>query len=74
MMADAMDMLTPLICDFLEWLDREPRSHADVMDVWRTSCPRLPVWEEATDNGYVARRGQQVELTDRGRTFLAQRS
>jgi hypothetical protein len=74
MMAHAMDTLTPLICDFLEWLDREPRSHADVMDVWRTSCPRLPVWEEATDNGYVARRGQQVELTDRGRIFLAHRS
>jgi hypothetical protein len=67
------DTLTPLICDFLEWLDREPRSHADVMEVWRTSCPRLPVWEEATDSGYVARRGQQVELTDRGRDFLAKR-
>ena len=67
------DMLTPLICDFLEWVGREPRTHADVMEVWRTSCPRLPVWEEATDNGYVARRGVQVELTDRGRIFLANR-
>jgi hypothetical protein len=67
------DTLEPLICDFLEWLGREPRSHADVMDVWRTSCPRLPVWEEATDNGYVARRGLQVELTPRGRQFLARR-
>ena len=67
------DTLTPLICDFLEWLGREPRTHADVMEVWRTSCPRLPVWEEATDNGYVARRGALVELTDRGRTFLAHR-
>ena len=67
------DTLTPLICDFLEWVDRAPRSHADVMDVWRTSCPRLPVWEEATDNGYVARRGARVELTERGRAFLESR-
>jgi hypothetical protein len=68
------DILTPLVRDFLEWLDREPRSHADVMEVWRTSCPRLPVWEEATDGGYVARRGTQVELTERGRQFLTHRS
>lgn len=65
------DTLTPLIRDLLEWLDREPRTHAQVMDGWKTSCPRLPVWEEATDNGYVARRGALVEVTDRGRAFLA---
>jgi hypothetical protein len=64
------DTLTPLICDLLEWLDREPRTHAEVMDSWRTSCPRLPVWEEATDRGLVARRGRGVEVTARGRAFL----
>ena len=69
-----MDTLTPLIRDLLEWLDKEPRTHAEVMDGWRTSCPRLPVWEEATDNGYVARKGPLVEVTDRGRAFLAERS
>jgi hypothetical protein len=68
-----MDTLTPLIRDLLEWLDKEPRTHADVMDGWRTSCPRLPVWEEATDNGYVVRKGSLVEVTDRGRAFLAER-
>jgi len=67
-----MDTLTPLICDLLEWLAREPRTHAEVMDGWRTSCPRLPVWEEATDRGYVARRGRLVELTVQGRSFLAE--
>jgi hypothetical protein len=73
MIVGVMDTLTPLICDFLEWLDREPRTHADVMDVWRTSCPRLPVWEEATDNGYVVRRGPRIEVTERGRAFLEHR-
>jgi hypothetical protein len=67
------DTLTPLICDLLEWLDREPRTHAEVIDSWRTSCPRLPVWEEATDKGLVARRGRMVEVTESGRAFLASR-
>ncbi len=65
--------LTPLICDLLEWLERAPRNHAEVIEGWRTSCPRLPVWEEATDRGYVARKGRMVEITDRGRAFLADR-
>lgn len=67
------DTITPLICDFLEWLDREPRTLADVLDAWRTSCPRLPVWEEATDKGYAIRRGRHVEVTEHGRAFLAGR-
>ena len=67
------ETLTPLICDLLEWLAREPRTHAEVMDGWRTSCPRLPVWEEATDNGLVERRGAFVDVTERGRAFLARR-
>jgi hypothetical protein len=65
------DTITPLVCDLLEWLDRKPRSHAEVMEGWRTSCPRLPVWEEATDRGFVARRGAMVDITAEGRSFLA---
>jgi hypothetical protein len=65
------DTLTPLICDLLEWLEREPRTHAEVIDGWRTSCPRLPVWEEATGRGLVSRKGPLVEVTFRGRSFLA---
>ncbi len=68
------ETLTPLVLDFLEWLDRQPRTHAEVMEGWRTSCPRLPVWEEATGHGFVVRRGPKVELTPRGRAFLAGRA
>jgi hypothetical protein len=28
------------------------------------------VWEEATDKGYVVRRGRLVEVTPQGRSFL----
>jgi len=62
--------LEPLVRDLLAWLDRQPRTHADLIEGWRTSCPRLPVWEECTDKGFVRRRDGLVELTERGRSFL----
>lgn len=68
------DTLASLITDFLAWLDREPRSYADVMETWRTSCPRLTVWEDAIDRGLVARQHQggttNVVLTPAGRARL----
>ncbi len=42
-----------LILDLLEWLAARERSYEEVMDAWRTSCPKLPVWEEASDRGLV---------------------
>jgi hypothetical protein len=44
-----------LILDLVEWLAAKPRPLADVLDVWRTSCPRLTVWEDALDRGLVSR-------------------
>jgi D-3-phosphoglycerate dehydrogenase / 2-oxoglutarate reductase len=38
-----------LILDLLEWMGASPRPYAEVLEAWRTSCPHLPVWEEATD-------------------------
>ena len=67
--------LDPLILDLLEWIAREPRSYADVIDAWRTSCLRLTVWEDAVDRGFAAREPSQgrdvlIRLTDDGRDFL----
>ncbi len=45
----------PLILDLLEWLHKQPRAYSEVMAAWRTSCPRLPVWEDAVDGGYLIR-------------------
>lgn len=42
-----------LILDLLEWLALRDRSYEEVMEAWRTSCPKLPVWEEANDRGLV---------------------
>ncbi|HXZ88643.1 MAG TPA: hypothetical protein VEF07_08725 [Candidatus Binataceae bacterium] len=64
-----------LILDLLEWLAARPRPYPEVMEVWRTSCPRFTVWEDALDHGFITRRrvpGEEtlIELSPRGRTFL----
>jgi len=42
-----------LILDLLEWLSHRDRTYRETMDAWRTSCPKLPVWEDANDRGLV---------------------
>lgn len=68
--------LDSLVLDLLEWIAKEPRSYAQTMDVWRTSCPRLAVWEEAVDRDLVERvprheGGVCIVLTAAGQKFLA---
>jgi hypothetical protein len=68
------DPVHVLLLDLLEWLNRTHRSYEDTMDSWRTSCPKLAVWEEAVDRGFVAiDKGHgvsAVRLTPSGRSFL----
>jgi hypothetical protein len=68
------DTLAPLVIDLLEWIG-PGRPYAEVMDAWRTSCPRLPVWEEANRLGFVdCRRDadglERVSVTARGAEHL----
>ena len=49
------DITDPLVLDLVEWIAREPRQYSEVIAAWRTSCPRLTIWEDAVDCGYVAR-------------------
>ena len=71
-MADPSD---PLVLDLVEWIAREPRLYSEVIEAWRTSCPRLTIWEDAVDCGYVARQpgvgaGITVAITEGGAKFL----
>jgi hypothetical protein len=71
----AADPVESLVLDLLDWIGPTPRPYAETMDAWRTSCPRLPVWEDATDRGFIARRRELgrpavVAVTDRGRRHL----
>lgn len=47
------DTVENLILDLVEWVARKERTYQETMDAWRTSCPRLPVWEDATSRGFV---------------------
>lgn len=72
---DALDTVDSLIVDLLEWIGPKPRPYAEVLEAWRTSCPRLPVWEDANDRGFIARqrvpgRGSLVSLTPAGVEYL----
>ena len=49
------DTVENLILDLLEWIGRKERTYQETMDAWRTSCPRLPVWEDANERGLVER-------------------
>jgi D-3-phosphoglycerate dehydrogenase / 2-oxoglutarate reductase len=64
-----------LVLDLLEWIGPHPRPYGEVLDAWRTSCPRLPIWEEANARRFVIRHfepetGQTVSVSEEGRQYL----
>ena len=71
------DTVEALILDLLEWLMVRDRTYEEVMDAWRTSCPRLPVWEDANDRGLITREqvngNSVVRVSSAGMALLAQR-
>ena len=67
-MADTV--VEALILDLLDWVAQRERTYEEVMLAWRTSCPKLPVWEDATDRGFVETEGGIVRITASGRAFL----
>jgi D-3-phosphoglycerate dehydrogenase len=69
------DPVEALVLDLLEWIGRGSRPYSEVIDAWRTSCPRLPVWEEANARGFVEHRHEpgteaQVQVSAAGSAFL----
>jgi len=69
-MADTV--VEALILDLLQWLDARDRTYEEVMAAWRTSCPKLPVWEDANDRGLVVIEDGIVRITASGRALLKQ--
>jgi len=70
--------LAMLTAQFLAWLAARPRSYEETMEAWRSSCPRLSVWEDALGAGLVAlqsgeggMRETRVILTPEGWAALA---
>ena len=72
-----VDAVEALIVDLLEWVAIRERTYDEVMSAWRTSCPRLPVSEDANDRGLITTELLQgrsiVRLTSAGLAALEQR-
>ena len=73
--APAHDPVDALVLDLLAWIGADGRAYAEVMEAWRTSCPRLPVWEEANLRGLIVQgvrpgEGRWVSLSEQGRRRL----
>jgi hypothetical protein len=64
---------TALRRQMLEWIAVRPRDYAEVMESWRTSCPRLSIWEDACLDGlidYEPGTGKVI-LSDAGKASLS---
>lgn len=65
-----------LTLQFLEWIAIQPRTYADAMDAWRSTCPRISIWENALHDGLIriepggASRNSIVQLSTRGQALL----
>jgi hypothetical protein len=72
-------VLHALTLQMLCWLEERPRTYGDTMEAWRTSCPRMPIWEDVVSERMVeivpragaGMNGSAVRLTERGRMLLA---
>jgi len=69
------DTVEALILDLLEWIGPGSRPYPEEIEAWRTSCPRLPVWEEANERGLLEHhhdpgRGTYVSVSTLGREHL----
>jgi hypothetical protein len=65
-----------LMLQLIAWVSDRPRTYGEVMEAWTTTCPRMPIWEDAVSEGLVRVEGEgrmrerSVSLTPRGRALL----
>jgi len=61
-----------LTLQLLEWISARPRTYEETLDAWRTSCPRLSIWEDACIDGLIeiAPGGRIVAVSPKGKAFL----
>jgi hypothetical protein len=61
------------LLQFLQWIAARPRTYGEVMEAWRTSCPRLSVWEDATADNLIEVNSQGTASYDRASVLLTER-
>lgn len=65
-----MSAVTSPTLQLLEWIAERERTYAQTMEAWKSSCPRLTVWEDAIADGLVRVRRGTVLLTAAGTELL----
>ena len=64
--------VTQLMQEFLIWVASRPRTYADAMEAWQSTCPRHTIWEDAVIDGFIQVKSNgtphesEVTLTARG--------
>jgi len=66
-----------LTLQMLEWIVDKPHPYAEVLEVWRTTCPRLSIWEDACADGLIdCPQGYSgsVTVSPKGQQYLSGRT
>ncbi len=64
-----------LTLQFLDFV-ADGRTYGETMEAWRSTCPRMPIWEDAVRDGLVrienggAMKSSRIVLTARGKAHL----
>jgi hypothetical protein len=66
--------VTSLTLQLLEWIAERERTYGQTMEAWKSSCPRLTVWEDAVADGLVRVQRRTVLLTAAGTELLRTQS
>ena len=62
--------ITASTVELLTWVTARERTYEDVVEAWKSNCPRYAVWDDAVTAGLVTAGGNGVALTERGVTAL----
>ena len=65
------DAPTAPTLQLLAWVAERSRTYAETIEAWKTSCPRLSVWEDAVTDGLVRINRGYVVVTTAGSEILA---
>jgi hypothetical protein len=66
-----------LTLQFLEFVAVGTRTYGETMEAWRSTCPKLSIWEDAVRDGLVrienggAMKSSRIVLTEHGKARLA---
>ena len=70
------ELVTLLTLEFLTWIASRPRTYAEAMEAWASTCPRNSAWDDALIEGLIQVESadtmsrSKVILTARGRAML----